>query len=71
MPNKPNLSVELAPAELEAVRKLAAQLDLTIAAGQRAGDGSPRQLLQALAGSVKRHGLKRTAEAIQALLPEE
>ncbi len=47
--NKPNLAVELTPEQLEQIRDLAASLGLVSIGGKRAGDGSPRQLLIALA----------------------
>jgi len=69
MPNKPTFNAELAPQELEDLRRLAAQLGFILPTGQRAGDGSPRQLLRELAHAVRRHGLKHTAETLRPLFP--
>ena len=71
MPNRPNFNAELTPPELETLRKLSAQLGFILPTGQRAGEGSPRQLLQEIARAAQRHGLKRTAEALRPLFPEK
>ena len=65
---KNNFRAYFEPQDLEALRKLAEQLDFTLANGHRQGDSSPRQLMIALAHAVQKQGVKRAAEAIAPLL---
>jgi len=71
MANVPNFTAQLDPARLDDLRRLARALDLTLSTGPRAGEGSPRQLLDALANAVKRHGIRRVAGALRDLLRDD
>lgn len=70
MPDKPNFSAEFTSKQLENVRKVARQLDLVIPSGQRAGDGSPRQLMILIANAVEVQGVRKVAAALRDLLPD-
>lgn len=67
MGHHPNLSVQLDPAELDALRELAKRLGLTTTGGTRTGEGSPRQLLMALATAAQR-SQKQTAATLRSII---
>jgi hypothetical protein len=62
-----NFRTYLEPQDLEAIRKLARNLDMTLTGGQLAGEGSPRQVMIALAEAVRRHGVRNVAAALKPL----
>ena len=63
-----NFRTYLTPEDLEALRKLSKHLHMTLQSGQLQGEGSPRQLLIALAAAVQRDGVKRVAAAIAPII---
>jgi len=70
MANVPNFTAQIDPTRLDDLRRLAKQLDLTLSTGPRAGEGSPRQLLDALAEAVKRHGVRRVAGTLRTVIDD-
>ena len=67
LPNT-NFRTYLEPADLEALRRLARHLDMTLTTGQLTGQGSPRRLLIALAQATRAQGVKRVAAELRPLL---
>lgn len=71
MSDKTAIRVELTQKQLEDLRGLASHLGYTLIAGQRAGEGSVRQMLAALGDAVEMYGAQSIAEALRALLPKD
>ena len=71
MPHHPNLSIELTPDDLKRVRELAKRLNLLVIGGSHSREGSPRQLLIALAKAVEAEGVKHVAAVISEVIQDQ